>query len=163
MDYRPLGGTGLRISVLSFGAGPVPALLTKPGQEERQRETVRCAVEAGVNWFDTAATYGDGRSGSALGAALHALGASGRVHVATKVRLDAERLDDIAGQVRASFRASLRRLGLPRVTALQVHNSITPRRGDLPTSVTPRDVLGPGGMLEAFERLRGEGLVAHFG
>src|SRR5262249_49643490 len=138
MLYRPLGATGIRISAVAFGAGPVPALLTKPGQEDKQTETVRCAVDAGINWFDTAATYGDGRSEAFLGAALGALRVADCVHVATKVRLLAEHLGDIAGSVRASFDASLARLGLRRVTLLQVHNSITARRGDLPTSITPR-------------------------
>ena len=163
MESRPLGATGLRISVIAFGCGPVPALLTKPGQEERQHETVRRAVEAGVNWFDTAATYGDGQSESSLGAALAATGAAGRVHVATKVRLQLDRPESIGERVYTSFAGSLVRLRLPRVDVLQVHNSITPHRGDLPTSITPGDVLGPGGMLEAFERLRRDGLVGHFG
>lgn len=163
MNYRPLGTTGIQISAISFGAGPVPALLTRPGQEQQQRETIRQALDAGINWFDTAATYGEGRSEAALGAALHALGAAGRVHVATKVRLRPEDADDIGSAVRASFAGSLSRLGVKRVTLLQVHNSITAKRGDLATSITPRDVLGPGGMLEAFERLRQEGRVDHFG
>ena len=163
MEYRPVATTGLRISAIAFGCGPVPALMTKPGQEERQHETVRRAVEAGVNWFDTAATYGDGQSESSLGAALAAVGAAGRVHVATKVRLALDRPESIGAQVRASFAASLARLRLPRVDVLQVHNSITLRRGDLPTSITPHDVLGPGGMLESFERLRRDGLIGHFG
>jgi aryl-alcohol dehydrogenase-like predicted oxidoreductase len=163
VEYRPLGTTGLRISVISFGCGPVPALLTKSGQEERQQETIRRAVEAGVNWFDTAATYGDGQSELSLGAALAAIGAAGRVHVATKVRLQSSSSESIGEQVRASVAGSLARLRLPGVDVLQVHNSITPARGELPTSITPRDVLGPGGMLEAFEHLRRDGLVGHFG
>jgi aryl-alcohol dehydrogenase-like predicted oxidoreductase len=163
MQYRPLGPTGLRVSAVAFGAGPVPALLTDPDQTGRQRAALEQALAAGVNWFDTAATYGAGRSESAHGAGLRALGAVGRVHVATKVRLDPERLGDIPGQVRESVAGSLRRLGLERVTLLQLHNAITRERGTLPTSVTPADVLGPGGVREAFEDLRREGLVEHVG
>src|SRR4051794_35235710 len=100
MEYRPLGTTGLRISALSFGAGPVPALLTRPGQEDRQRQTIQQALDAGVNWFDTAATYGAGQSEAALGAALHTLGAAGQVHLATKVRLLPEHLEDIPTALR---------------------------------------------------------------
>src|SRR5438128_1117638 len=148
MDYRPLGTTGIQISAIAFGAGPVPALLTKPDQQDKQIDAVHCALENGINWFDTAATYGDGRSESFLGAALRELRAADQVHVATKVRLLAPDLDNIGAAVGTSFAGSLARLGIPRVTLLQVHNSITARRGDLPTSITPRDVLGPGGMLE---------------
>jgi aryl-alcohol dehydrogenase-like predicted oxidoreductase len=163
MQYRPLGPTGLRVSAVVFGAGPVPALLTDPDRGDRQRAALQQALAAGVNWFDTAATYGAGRSETALGAGLRALGATDRVHVATKVRLDPERLDDIPGQVRESVAGSLRRLGLERVTLLQLHNAITRERGALPTSVTPAAVLGPGGVREAFEDLRRDGLVEHVG
>ncbi len=55
--------------------------------------------------------------------------------------------------------ASLKRLELKHVTLLQLHNSITARRGDEPDSVTPQDVLGPGGVLEAFEELRLDGVA----
>lgn len=162
MQYRQLGTTGIRISAVSFGAGPVPALLTASGQHDQQLATVRRAIEAGINWFDTAATYGDGQSEASLGQALSALSAAD-VHIATKVRLPTERLGDIRDYVRESFAASLRRLQRPRVTLLQLHNSITARRGDQPTSITPDDVLGPNGVADAFAELRDEGLVAHLG
>jgi aryl-alcohol dehydrogenase-like predicted oxidoreductase len=49
------------------------------------------------------------------------------------------------------------------VTLLQLHNSITPRRGDEPTSITPADVLGRSGVRETFEQLRSAGLVSYLG
>jgi aryl-alcohol dehydrogenase-like predicted oxidoreductase len=162
MQYRALGKTGLRISALSFGAGPVSRLMVG-GDGRRRRAVVACAIEQGVNWFDTAATYGGGQSEKNLGRTLAELDASSRVHVATKVRLALEDLADIGGAVRRSLEGSLRRLRLSRVTLLQLHNSITPRRGDEPTSITPDDVLKPGGVADAFEQLRAEGLVSHVG
>jgi L-galactose dehydrogenase/L-glyceraldehyde 3-phosphate reductase len=83
--------------------------------------------------------------------------------VATKVRLMTEDLTDVKGAVRRSCEASLERLGLPRIALLQLHNSITPSRGDEPTSVTPADVLGTGGIAQAMNELRHDGLVAHVG
>jgi L-galactose dehydrogenase/L-glyceraldehyde 3-phosphate reductase len=50
-----------------------------------------------------------------------------------------------------------------RVTLLQLHNSLTARRGDEPTSLTPEDVLGAGGVLEALRGLRDEGVVGYLG
>jgi aryl-alcohol dehydrogenase-like predicted oxidoreductase len=162
MDYRTLGRTGIRVSVVSFGAGPISGLMT--GEDEAgQRATVRRAVEQGINWFDTAATYGDGRSEEALGRALADLPPGASFHVATKVRFGDDDVADFAGAARRSLEGSLRRLGLSRVTLLQLHNSITPGRGDLHTSLTPADVLGPRGVLPAFDTLRREGLVAHLG
>ncbi|MBX3444472.1 MAG: aldo/keto reductase [Planctomyces sp.] len=162
MRRRPLGGTGLEVSEISFGAGPVSGLMT--GDElDRQTDVVARAIALGINWFDTAAGYGAGRSESCLGAALAAVDPAGTAHVATKVRLDLARAESIPAQIRRSFAASLGRLRRPRVTLIQLHNSITARRNDEPTSVTPDDILGPGGVLESFEELRSEGLVGHLG
>jgi len=163
VKVRPLGTSGVWISELAFGAGPVSGLMTAPDSMAQQRATVRRALEAGINWFDTAATYGAGQSETSLGAALADLRAGDAVHVATKVRIGPEHLHDIKGAITSSVAASLRRLRRERLTLLQLHNAITPRRGDSPTSLTPADVLGPGGVLEAFEELRAAGVTAHLG
>jgi aryl-alcohol dehydrogenase-like predicted oxidoreductase len=172
MIYRRLGETEISISALAFGAGPVPALMTGDAHGA-QRAVLRGAIEAGINWFDTAATYGDGASERMLGAALWDLDvmervAAGELHIATKVRLTEADLTDIPAAVRRSLEGSFDRLGFarwgrPRVTLLQLHNSVTPKRNDEPTSITPADVLGPRGVLEAFRRLRDEGLALHLG
>jgi aryl-alcohol dehydrogenase-like predicted oxidoreductase len=159
--YRTLGRTGLRVSAVSFGAGPVSGLLTGDDRD-LQRATVMRAIDAGVNWFDTAAGYGNGRSEANLGRVLVELGAADRVHVATKVRVPPEAFADVAGYVRRSVEESLQRLKLPRVTLLQLHNGITRERGDEPASVSPRDILD-GGIADAFRRLRDEGLVQFTG
>ena len=160
--HRILGKTGLRISPLAFGAGPISTLMIGD-DARRQCEVVAHTIEQGVNWFDTAATYGGGQSERNLGRVLGELEAADRVHVATKVRFSADDLADIRGAVRRSIEGSLGRLRLSRVTLLQLHNSVTPGRGDEPTSITPDDVLKPGGVADAFEELRAEGLVSHLG
>jgi L-galactose dehydrogenase/L-glyceraldehyde 3-phosphate reductase len=162
MQYRILGRTGLEVSVVGLGAGPVPALMTG-GDGAAQRAVVARALEAGINWFDTAPGYGDGKSEANLGQALRDLGASDRVHVATKVRLAPGDLADVEAAVRRSLAGSLARLGLSAVTLLQLHNGITARRGDVPASLTPADVLGPGGVRAAFECIRGDGLARFVG
>lgn len=163
VPQRPLADTGLAIPALAFGAGPVSALMTDAAARDQQLATIQRALALGVDWFDTAATYGSGASETSLGWALHELGATHAVRIGTKVRLAAEQLDDIPGAVRASVEGSLRRLGVNSVALLQLHNSITRQRGDQPTSITPDDVLRPGGVLDAFKQLRREGLVQHFG
>src|SRR5687767_5265921 len=97
---RVLGTTGATIPVLGFGAGPVSALMTDAGARTRQRATIERALAAGIDWFDTAATYGNGESEASLGAALRDLGAEARV--ATKVRLAADQLGDIREAVKTS-------------------------------------------------------------
>ena len=190
MLYRPLGKTGVNVSVVSFGAGPISALMTDQKRHDDQLRTVARAIELGVNWFDTAATYGDGKSEESLGRVLGEVSGSvfhvpslaaavaenpkrgtgnskrearAAVHVATKVRIPAERTSDLKGYVLQSLEGSLKRLRLPRVTLLQVHNSITIRRGELPTSLSPREVLGAGGVLEGMLEVQQAGLVEHLG
>src|SRR5262245_13297753 len=161
MRYCHLGKTGIAVSRLAFGAGPVSTLLVGTDRY-RQLEVIEYAIAHGINWFDTAATYGGGSSETNLGLTLEDLDAKAKVHVATKVRLMPDDLGDIRGAVRRSLDASLKRLRLPRVPLLQLHNSITALRGDEPTSITPHDVLD-GGVAQAFDDLRREGRALHLG
>jgi len=161
MRYRILGRTGLRVSPLAFGAGPVSGLMT--GKDHTaQVSTLRKAIELGINWIDTAPGYGQGASERNIGRALAEVGRES-LHVATKVRLASNQMTDIRGAVRRSVEESLRRLGLPAVTLLQLHNGLTARREDEPYSITPADVLQPGGVLDAFRELRDVGLVRFLG
>jgi aryl-alcohol dehydrogenase-like predicted oxidoreductase len=162
MDYRNLGSSGIRVSTVAFGAGPVSQLLVGADRPV-QRDTIARALETGINWFDTAATYGDGQSEENLGRHLAELRADGATHVATKVRLMPNQLSAIALHVRESVLASLRRLRLERIALLQIHNSITTEAGSQPTSITPGHVLAAGGVLEELVRLRQKGLVAQLG
>ncbi len=162
MQYRVLGKTGIQVSVIAFGAGPISTLMVG---EERclQTQVVRHALECGINWFDTAATYGQGASEISLGLALKEIAPERMPHIATKVRFSPEDLSDILGAARRSLTESLRRLQVSNVTLLQLHNSITPQRGDEPTSIAPQDVLGPNGVAQAFAQLRDEGYVRFLG
>ncbi len=162
MQYRPLGLTGIAVSAVSFGAGPVSGLLTS-GAVDAQRAVISRAVELGVNWFDTAATYGDGQSEANLGAALAGIRSEQPLHMATKVRVRLTTETDLRPLVVASVKESLSRLKLPHVTLLQIHNSITLDRNDQPTSITVDDVLGPTGLLAGMEEARAAGWVDHFG
>jgi aryl-alcohol dehydrogenase-like predicted oxidoreductase len=116
-----------------------------------------------VNWFDTAATYGYGQSEANLGAALSDIRCEHPLHVATKIRVRLTTETDLRSLVVASVKESLARLRLPRVTLLQIHNSITRNRNEQPTSITPDDVLGPAGLLAGMEEVRAAGWVEHFG
>ena len=162
MQYRPLGATRISVSAVSFGAGPVSGLLTGDAVDT-QRAVVRRAVQLGVNWFDTAAGYVDGQSERHLGAVLSGMQSNQPLHVATKVRVQLTTQTDLRPLVVTSVKESLSRLNLPRVTLLQIHNSITQNRLDQPTSVTPEDVLGPRGLLAGMQDVRAAGWVDQFG
>ena len=156
MESRSLGKTGLTVSALGFGCGNVGGLIIRGTPAERERGVAR-AMELGVNYFDTAPSYGDGESERNLGQVLKALGA--RVHVGTKFRLDPRDLGDIPGAIARSLDASLRRLGLDRVDLLQLHNRIELSRGAGALSLG--DVLGE--VVPAVQKLRQQGKVGFCG
>ncbi|HEX7548964.1 MAG TPA: aldo/keto reductase [Candidatus Methylomirabilis sp.] len=162
MEYRTLGRTGIRVSAIAFGAGPVSGWMDDLSPDA-QCAVIQRALDLGINWLDTAAGYGNGQSEAGLGRAFAHLGLPDGVYVATKVRYPEGRLGDIREYTRESVEASLGRLGMRRVTLLQLHNLITMRRGDKPTSITPEEVLRKGGVLEVFRELQAEGLIWHLG
>jgi L-galactose dehydrogenase/L-glyceraldehyde 3-phosphate reductase len=160
VQTRPLGATGLQVSALVFGAGAVGGAVFR-GDREQRLETVRRALDAGINWIDTAPGYGDGQSEENLGWILPELGAT--PHVSTKVRLRPGDLRDIRGAVEQSLRASLARLRLPRVDLVQLHNPLGQTRDDARGRLSLEDVLGAGGVADALAAMRAAGLAGHVG
>ena len=61
INKRPLGQTGLEVSEIGFGAGIVAGLFVR-GDPESQSRAFDRALELGINHFDTAPLYGDGKS-----------------------------------------------------------------------------------------------------
>jgi L-galactose dehydrogenase/L-glyceraldehyde 3-phosphate reductase len=121
MEYRVLGRTGLRVSALAFGCGDVGGLMVRGAPADRELGVAR-AIELGINYFDTAPSYGAGESEKNLGQVLRALRPS--VIVGTKWRLAAPDLADVPGAVTRSVERSLGRLGLERVDLFHLHNLI---------------------------------------
>ena len=66
MELRLFGRTGLQLSVLGFGCGAVGGLMVR-GDPLDQERTIARAIDAGVNYFDTAVQYGNGESEKNLG------------------------------------------------------------------------------------------------
>lgn len=160
MRTRRFGRTGLRVSQLVLGGGYVGGTLVA-ADDETKLAAVRRALEAGVNWIDTAPSYGDGKSEEALGWILKEV--EPQPYLSTKVRLDPGRLDDIAGQVEASVHASLARLGRDRVDLLQLHNPLGPDGPGSPGGLELGHVLDDGGAAEALEEMRAQGLTDFIG
>jgi len=158
MERHEFGSTGLEVSSLVFGGGMVGGLLIER-DEATKRAAVEMALGAGINWIDTAPSYGDGRSEEALGLVLSQLDPA--LHVSTKVAIDSRDLRDVAGQVERSLTASLGRLRRSSVTLLQLHNPIGEEtRGRMLSAET---VLRRGGVLDAFDELERQRLIEHCG
>ncbi|HEY6257454.1 MAG TPA: aldo/keto reductase [Xanthobacteraceae bacterium] len=147
------GRTGLEISEIAFGGGTTGGILINASEATRWAALQR-AVAGGINWIDTAPLYGNGTSEETIGRHLAVL--SPRPHVSTKVRLERAGMADIAGAIRRSLEASLKRLQADRVALLQLHNQIGTAVGDrLPLST--HQVLGP--VADTFDLLKEEGLI----
>lgn len=157
MERRRLGRTGLMVSVLGYGCGAVGGLMVRGAPDEQERSIAR-AIEGGINYFDTAASYGDGESERNLGRVLKALRAKD-VFVGTKVRIAPEQRGRIGEAVTASLEDSLRRLGRDQVDIFQLHNPIS--ETPAPTELTPQAVLEE--VIPAFERLRAQGKTRFLG
>ena len=162
MEYRVLGKTGIRVSEIGFGCGNVGGLMVR-GSHDEQVEAVSRALELGFDYFDTAPSYGNGRSETNLGRVLEELNPD--VTVATKVRIGAEDLDDIPGAVERSLEASLKRLRMDSVDVLQLHSRVAMERDreGWRGAIGLEDVLGEGGIADAFDSVRSQGLTRFIG
>lgn len=124
----PLGGTGLEITRVGFGAWAIGGggweFGWGPQQDDESVAAIHRALELGVNWIDTAAAYGFGQSEEIVGRALRGLGE--RPYVFTKSSL----LDDGTRRVKHVLKrdsilreaeASLQRLGIDAIDLYQIH------------------------------------------
>lgn len=158
MRYRDFGNTGLKVSELVFGGGAVGGLLINQ-TDAVKRQAVKRAMDAGINWIDTAPSYGQGRSEQALGWLLSEL--DEQPCISTKFTIDTRNLNDIEGQINRSLEESLGRLKLDSVTLLQLHNQIGAESKGRRIAAT--EILKPGGVIDSLEKLRQQGLISHFG
>src|SRR5436190_661284 len=147
MEMRKFGRTGMQISVLGFGCGAVGGLMVR-GDPRDQERTIARAIDAGINYFDTAVQYGNGESEKNLGRILQAFKPTNAI-VGTKVRLPSSDFARVADAVAKSLEGSLSRLRLDHVDIFHLHNAITEEGGGEGLSV--EQVLGE--VVPAFERL----------
>jgi aryl-alcohol dehydrogenase-like predicted oxidoreductase len=161
MRYRTIGKTGLRVSEIGFGCGNNAVLMVKAPYEE-QVKVVHHALDAGINFFDTAFAYGLGKSEENLGRVLKEVGAN--PVISTKIRLEADCVSDIKAAAIRAIDAGLERLGRERVDFVQLHTRVTSERGmEKRFSLTPGDVLGSNGVVDGFKAMRDRGKVGFFG
>src|SRR5262249_48799909 len=124
--------TGLTVGALGFGCGNVGGLMVRGTPADQQRAVAR-ALELGINYFDTAPSYGDGESEKNLGRVLKALRPD--IVLGTKVRIPSADSRRVAAALTASLEASLGRLGLERVDLLQLHNHVSTDDGGLDPAI----------------------------
>ena len=153
MEQRVLGRTGLRVSVLGYGAGAVGGLMVRGTPAEQERSLGRRWRPA-ITYVDTAPAYGNGQSESNLGRVLKALQAN--PVLGTKVRLPPAERGDIGKAIAASLEASLARLGRDSVDLFQLHDPIGTAEGYTLAQVLEQAV-------PAMQRLREQGKCRFLG
>jgi aryl-alcohol dehydrogenase-like predicted oxidoreductase len=147
MEYRPLGKTGLRVSVAGLGCGGNSRLgLGRGASFDDCVAVVRTAVDLGVNFLDTAEAYG---TEAIVGAAARSYGRD-RLVISTKAifRTGQDTGETVTGRVEAA----LKRLGLDYVDIFHFH-AVHPSAYE-----HHRDVLAP-----ALVKLKEQGKVRHIG
>jgi L-galactose dehydrogenase len=124
MIYRDLGKTGLRVSILGYGASPLGNEFGAADPKEGIR-AVHYAIERGINYFDVSPYYGRTLAETRLGEAL-AGGYREKVILATKAgRYDKERdsgFDFSAERIMRSAEESLDRLRTDTIDVFQIHD-----------------------------------------
>jgi L-galactose dehydrogenase/L-glyceraldehyde 3-phosphate reductase len=161
MKTRRFGRSGLQVSQVVFGAGYVGGIIVLADDDTRRR-VLRRALDAGINWIDTAPLYGQGRSEEALGWLLAEV--KDKPYLSTKVRLDLGKLADIPGEIERSVHESLRRLKRDSVDLLQLHNQIGAKTGSgVLGAINIDDVLKKGGVADGLERMREQKLTRLIG
>ncbi len=129
MDYINLGKTGLKVSRICMGC--MTFGIPDRGNHEwtlpeaESRPIIKRALEAGINFFDTANAYSDGTSEEIVGRALLDYASRDEVVVATKVFFPLRDHPNAGGlsrkSIMANIDASLRRLGMDYVDLYQIH------------------------------------------
>ncbi len=156
MRYTQLGRTGLEVSELGYGGWGIGKDVWVGADDEESLRALRRSIELGVNFVDTAYSYGDGHSERLVGQAVGA--ASETVHVATKIPPKNWRWPG-RGPIEESYpgdwvvactEESLRRLGTDTIDVQQFH-------------VWSDDWVDQGDWLDAVEGLKQDGKIRFFG
>jgi aryl-alcohol dehydrogenase-like predicted oxidoreductase len=162
MRHRELGGTGIEVSEVGFGVWTVSTGWWGEVDEARSVRLLRQARERGINYFDTADTYGSGLGETLLRDAGFTTGsARDEVVISTKIGYDfytnterrgqQERAQDWSEKfLRFALGESLKRLGTDHVDFLQLHN-------------TKMDAVGNDELFALMEDFKAEGKVRAYG
>ncbi len=159
MQFRKLGGTGIEVSEVGFGAWGIGGHLWQDSRDDESLQALHRAVDLGINFFDTAIAYGEGHSEQLISQVLKSH-RDQRIFVSTKINpknyiWPAQKGSDIRDVFPTKYiiertEQSLKNLGVERIDVQQLH-VWNDEWADLEE------------WRVAFDRLRREGKVWHFG
>ena len=158
MQTRPFGRTGLMVTPLCIGAGPLgsmPEAFAYEVSEPQALETLRAFFKSPINFLDTAASYGFGESERRIGLVLKELGGVPKgVVIASKCDRDFKSGDFSGDQMRRSIDRSFELLGVDHIPIMHLHD---------PEWTTFENVMAKGGPLEVMRSYKDKGLVGCLG
>jgi aryl-alcohol dehydrogenase-like predicted oxidoreductase len=151
MNYRILGKTNLKISEISLGTWQVGGRWGDAFDHSNADKILNAAIDAGINFIDTADVYGDGESEKAVGRIVKAR--KEEIYVATKC---GRQLNPHINQsytvkaLRNFVESSLKNMNLEKIDLIQLH-------------CPPTEVLYRPEIFELFDRLKDEGKILNLG
>jgi aryl-alcohol dehydrogenase-like predicted oxidoreductase len=159
MRYRRLGDTDIEVSEVGFGVWTVSTGWWGEVDDERSVRLLRRAYEEGINYFDTADTYGSGKGETLLNDAFGHM--RDEIVISTKIGYDFYNYTKRRGQqerpqdwseefIRFALEQSLKRLGTDYVDFLQLHN-------------TKMDAIDNAALFELMEEFKREGRILAYG
>jgi aryl-alcohol dehydrogenase-like predicted oxidoreductase len=150
MKTRTLGKTGVLVSEMGLGCWQLGGADWGDVTDEQALKILQSAADAGVNFFDTADVYGNGRSETLVGKFLKQH--RGKSFVATKLGRTSALYPDkyTEAGIRAATEASLKRLGVEALDLTQLH-------------CIPIEVMRRGEVFHWLRGLQREGKIRHFG
>jgi aryl-alcohol dehydrogenase-like predicted oxidoreductase len=150
MEYRDLGSTGMKVSAVSLGTWAIGGMWGNV-EDSESLQALEKALELGVNFFDTADVYGDGRSEKLLAELKKRHKDS--IYIATKAgrQLDPHTADRYTPKnIRGFIEDSLKRLETDALDLLQLH-------------CPPTDVYYNPDLFDALDGMVKEGKILHYG
>ena len=154
MKKRRLGKTGLEVSELGFGCWAIGGTSYGPTDDRESLQALAYAFDQGINFFDTADTYGNGRSETLVGETFKESSKRLRTVLATKVGWDfyhgGGKRNFNPDYIRFACGESLKRLKTDYIDLYQLHN---PRLEEIEN----------GSMFPVLSQLKQEGKIRHFG
>lgn len=150
MNTRSFGQSGIQVSEIGLGCWQLGGSDWGAVDEAECLAILAAAVDAGVDFFDTADVYGGGRSEELIGKFLRQTGHE--LFVATKLGRTAALYPDGYSEagLRAATENSLKRLGVEALDLTQLH-------------CVPMEILRQGDIFEWLRKLRDEGKILRFG
>lgn len=152
MKYRNFGDSNTLVSEVGLGTWQIGGSWGEVS-DDRALHILQTAADNGVNFFDTADVYGDGRSEKLIGQFLKTTKKDREIFVATKLGRGSEPgwPDNFTmDAMRAHVEASLKRLGVPQLDLIQLH-------------CIPTEVMRKGEVFDNLRTLQSEGKIRQFG